>query len=38
MMHEARVDFSMILGSLFLLLVGVGPLAVDALWPRAKPE
>jgi putative oxidoreductase len=36
MMHEARVDFSMILGSLFLLLVGAGPLAVDALVPRSE--
>ena len=38
MMHEARTDFSMILGALFLLLVGAGPLALDALWPRAKPK
>ena len=36
MMHEARTDFSMILGSLFLLLVGAGPLAVDALMPRSR--
>jgi uncharacterized membrane protein YphA (DoxX/SURF4 family) len=38
MVHEARVDFSMLLGSLFLLLVGAGPLAVDALWPRSEPS
>ena len=38
MMHEARVDFSMILGSLFLLLVGAGPLALDAIWPRSEPK
>jgi uncharacterized membrane protein YphA (DoxX/SURF4 family) len=30
MAHEARVDWSMILGSLFLLLVGAGPLSIDA--------
>ena len=28
-MHEIRTDFSMILGSLFLLLVGPGPLSMD---------
>jgi uncharacterized membrane protein YphA (DoxX/SURF4 family) len=38
MVHEARTDFSMLLGSLFLLLVGAGPLAVDALWPQVKPK
>jgi len=38
MVHEARTDFSMILGSLFLLLVGAGPLALDAVWPRPKPK
>jgi uncharacterized membrane protein YphA (DoxX/SURF4 family) len=38
MVHEARTDFSMLLGSLFLLLVGGGPLAVDALWPQVKPK
>jgi len=27
--HETRTDFSMILGSLFLLLVGPGPLSMD---------
>jgi putative oxidoreductase len=36
MVHEARTDFSMLLGSLFLLLVGAGPLSLDALWPRAR--
>lgn len=28
--HEARVDYSMLLGSLFLLIVGAGGLSVDA--------
>ena len=28
--HGARVDFAMLLGSLFLLLVGAGPWSVDA--------
>ena len=30
MLHEARVDFAMLLGSIFLLLVGAGALSVDA--------
>lgn len=30
MLHDARTDFSMLLGLLFLLLVGPGPLSVDA--------
>ncbi|WP_239014442.1 DoxX family protein [Archangium violaceum] len=30
MAHDSRTDFSMLLGSLFLLLVGAGPLSVDA--------
>ncbi|HEY7195183.1 MAG TPA: DoxX family protein [Gemmatimonadales bacterium] len=30
MLHEARVDWSMLLGSLFLLLVGSGPWSLDA--------
>jgi putative oxidoreductase len=30
MAHEARTDFSMLLGALFLLMVGAGPLAWDA--------
>ncbi|MGO8995227.1 MAG: DoxX family protein [Polyangiaceae bacterium] len=28
--HEARVDYAMLLGSIFLLLVGSGPLSLDA--------
>lgn len=30
MAHEARTDFAMLLGSIFLVLVGAGPLALDA--------
>jgi uncharacterized membrane protein YphA (DoxX/SURF4 family) len=29
--HEARLDVSMLLGSIFLLLVGAGPLSLDSL-------
>jgi len=29
MAHEARTDFSMLLGSLFLLIVGAGPWSLD---------
>jgi uncharacterized membrane protein YphA (DoxX/SURF4 family) len=30
MAHEARTDYSMLLGSLFLLIVGAGVWSVDA--------
>ena len=30
MAHEARTDWSMLLGSLFLLIVGAGPWSLDA--------
>jgi uncharacterized membrane protein YphA (DoxX/SURF4 family) len=30
MAHEARTDYSMLLGSVFLLLVGAGRLSMDA--------
>ena len=30
MAHEARTDYCMLLGSVFLLLVGAGPLSADA--------
>jgi uncharacterized membrane protein YphA (DoxX/SURF4 family) len=30
MAHEARTDWCMLLGCLFLLIVGAGPLALDA--------
>ncbi len=32
MAHEARADFAMLLCSLFLLIVGAGPWALDAKW------
>lgn len=32
MAHAARTDWSMLLGSLFLLIVGGGPLSLDAAW------
>jgi putative oxidoreductase len=34
MAHEARTDFAMLLGSLFLLVVGAGAWSVDALVAR----
>ncbi len=36
--HEARTDFSMRLGALFLLLVGAGPWSLDALLGRRSPD
>lgn len=38
MAHDARTDWSMLLGSLFLLTVGAGPLSLDArIARRAAP-
>jgi Flp pilus assembly pilin Flp len=34
MLHEARTDFSMVLGLISLLIVGGGSLSVDALRDR----
>ena len=34
MMHESRTDLSMLLGSLFLLIVGAGSLSLDARLTR----
>jgi uncharacterized membrane protein YphA (DoxX/SURF4 family) len=34
MAHESRADFSMLLGSIFLLLVGAGTLSLDAYLMR----
>jgi putative oxidoreductase len=34
MAHEARTDWSMLLGSVFLLIVGSGPWSVDARWTK----
>lgn len=36
MLHEARVDFSMLLGLIFLLLAGAGSLSVDCLRSGSK--
>ena len=36
MAHEARTDSSMLLGSVFLLIVGGGQWSVDALWTRNR--
>lgn len=39
MAHESRTDFSMLIGAVFLLVVGAGGLSVDAwLARRARPE
>ncbi len=38
MLHEARTDFSMLFGLLFLALVGAGPWSVDALLRRRSEE
>jgi uncharacterized membrane protein YphA (DoxX/SURF4 family) len=37
MAHEARTDWSMLLGSVFLLLVGAGPLSLDEKLLRVGP-
>lgn len=36
MAHEARTDYAMLLGSVFLLLVGAGSLSVDAKIAQGK--
>ena len=36
MMHEARADFSMWLGLLFLLIVGAGKMSFDAILARSR--
>ena len=36
MMHEARTDLAMWMGSLFLLIVGAGSISRDAMMPRGK--
>ena len=38
MAHEARTDWSMLLGALFLLLVGAGAWSLDACLSRAAPD
>lgn len=37
MAHEARTDFSLLLGSLFLLMVGGGPVSLDT-WLTGKQK
>jgi uncharacterized membrane protein YphA (DoxX/SURF4 family) len=36
MAHEARTDWSMLLGSIFLLIVGAGQWSLDAYWTRNR--
>jgi len=36
--HEARLDFTMLLGSAFLLLAGAGPLSLDARLARRRED
>jgi uncharacterized membrane protein YphA (DoxX/SURF4 family) len=39
MAHEARTDYSMLLGSVFLLLVGAGRLSLDArIWESTERD
>ena len=38
LMHEARTDFAMLLGSLFLLIVGGGLWSLDARLARSVPR
>src|SRR5437588_1519353 len=38
MAHEARTDWSMLLGSLFLLVVGAGPWSLDAKLSRSTSD
>jgi uncharacterized membrane protein YphA (DoxX/SURF4 family) len=37
MAHAARTDFAMLLGSLFLLIVGAGPASADGWLVRGRP-
>ncbi|MGD0900850.1 MAG: DoxX family protein [Thermoguttaceae bacterium] len=36
MVHEARTDYCMLLGGIFLLLVGAGTLSIDAILARRR--
>jgi putative oxidoreductase len=38
MAHEARTDFAMLLGSLFLLAVGAGPWSLDGVITKGRPR
>jgi putative oxidoreductase len=37
MAHEARTDWSMLLGTIFLLVIGAGAWSLDAYWTRNRP-
>ena len=38
MAHESRTDWSMLLGSIFLLIEGAGPRSLDAAWMRRSGD
>lgn len=38
MLHEARTDFSMLLGLMFLLMVGAGGISFDAIFDQRAPK
>ena len=38
MVHESRTDFSMLLGSLFLLIIGAGEWSLDAFLTRRRRQ
>jgi uncharacterized membrane protein YphA (DoxX/SURF4 family) len=38
MAHEARTDWSMLLGALFLLMAGAGPWSLDGYFTRRQPR
>ena len=38
MAHEARVDFAMLFGAIFLLIVGAGSISLDALFFRFRDD
>jgi putative oxidoreductase len=38
MAHEARTDFAMLLGSIFLLIVGAGASSIDARLASSRPQ
>jgi uncharacterized membrane protein YphA (DoxX/SURF4 family) len=38
MQHEARADFCMLLGAIYLLVVGGGAWSLDGLWLRRRQQ
>jgi uncharacterized membrane protein YphA (DoxX/SURF4 family) len=38
MAHESRTDWSMLLGSIFLFIVGGGSWSLDAFWQRTRTD